>query len=281
MSLPLDEDLRRLAARLEDLSDRASRGIPALSPYLTPRETRFASHMLAARLSAGTAVLWGGYPHAERRRAILLPDYVEGMLSPDALSEDPVTALSDAGLDELCDTLRESACLLSIRGSGYRTLSHRDYLGSALGLGIDRDAIGDIVVADGEGAHEAYLVTDSRMADFLMTDLKRVATDTVKVTRLVGTAVIPARRTAPIHDTIASERLDCVVAALCNLSREKAQTAIRQGLCELDYEPACDCDRTVDPPATVSVRGYGKFTVHAFGGETRKGRVRLLAEKYI
>ncbi len=281
MSLPLDEDLRRLSARLDDLSARASRGVAAVSPFLTPREARFAARLQASRLSAGTAVLWGGFPGAERARLILLPDYVEGMLSPDELARDPATALTDAGLDELCDTVQEAVCLLCIRGSGYRALSHRDYLGSVLGLGIDRDAIGDIVVADGDEAREAYLVTDSRMAAFLLSDLQKVATDTVKVTRLTSMNVIPARRTEPIRDTVASDRLDCVVAALCHLSRDKAQTAIRQGLVELDYEPIPDCDRTVTPPATISVRGFGKFTVEAFDGETRKGRMRLVAAKYI
>ncbi len=281
--LPADEAMSLLSARLGDLCDRAAHGVAAVSPFLTPREGRFASHCLASRLSAGTAVLWGGFPDAERRRVILLPDYVEGMLDPVALACDPACALLGAGLDELSDSVRAAVTVLVIRGSGYRTLSHRDYLGSVLGLGLDRDAVGDIVVGDGETEDAAaYLATDARMAEFLLSELKKVATDTVKVSRLSeGTGVLPARRLAPIRDTIASERLDCVVAALCNLSRDRAQTAIRQGLVELDYEPVTDCDRTVVPPATLSVRGVGKFVVEAFDGETRKGRLRLAAGKYI
>ncbi len=277
-----DESLERLCARLEDLCDRAAHGVVAVSAYLTPREGKYASRYLSSRMAAGTALLWGGYPAAERCRAVILPDYTEGMLSPEALAADPVAALEAAGLAELSDTVRDAAVLLCIRGSGFRALSHRDYLGSVLGLGLDRDAIGDVVVsADGDAPPCAYLVTDARMAAFLETDLKKVATDTVKVSRLPhGANVVPARRLSPIHDTVASPRLDCVVAALCNLSREAAQTVIRQGLVELDYEPVTAPDRTVEPPAVLSVRGVGKFAVESFDGETRKGRMRMSAGKY-
>ncbi len=283
---PGDETIGLLLARLEDLSDRAARGVAALSPFLTPREGIYASRALASRISAGTALLFGGFPAAERRRAILLPDYVEGMLEPAALAADPVSALESVGLSELADTLRGAVTVVTVQGSGYRALSHRDYLGSVLGLGLDRDAIGDIVVEDGtvEGTTgaTAYLVTDARIANFLLSDLKKVATDAVRVSRMTaGFDVIPARRLSPIRDTVSSPRLDCVVAALCNLSREGAQTAIRQGLVELDYEPASACDRPVEPPATLSVRGVGKFLVEAFDGETRKGRMRLVAGKYV
>ncbi len=277
-----DEALHLLGARLDDLSRRAAGGVLSASSFLSPREVKYAARQLSSRLSAGTAVLWGGYPSAERRRAILLPDYTEGLVDPAALAADPPAALAAAGFSDLADEVREAVCLLSVRGSGYRPLSHRDYLGAILGLGLERDAIGDILVADTDEAPAALILTDRRLSDFLLSDLQKVATDTVRVSRPDPAAVtIPARRTEPVRDTVASERLDCVVAALCNLSREKAQSAIRQGLCELDYEPATDCDRPVAPPATLTVRGYGKFLVEAFDGETRKGRMRLVAGKYV
>ncbi len=278
---PGDEALALLFARLEDLCDRAACGMVAVSPFLTPREGMYASRYLASRLSAGTALLHGGFPSAERRRAIILPDYAEGLFEPQALAADPVGTLVSVGLSDLSDAVRDAVTVLTVRGSGFRALSHRDYLGSVLGLGLDRDAIGDIVVSDADTA-TAYLATDARMADFLCSDLKKVATDAVKVSRYDGTLdALPGRRLSPIRDTVASERLDCVVAALCSLSRDAAQTAIRQGLVELNYEPVEDCARPVDAPAVISVRGTGKFVVEAFDGETRKGRMRLVAGKYV
>ncbi len=273
------EDIRLLLARLDDLCDRGARGEAGVSAYLTPREAKYARAHLSSRISAGCAVLWGGYPEAERVRVLILPDYTEGLVDPDALASDPVAALRGAGLEDLSDTLREAVCPILVKGSGFRELSHRDYLGSVLGLGLERDAIGDILIPD---THSAILLTDSRVGDFLTTQLEKVATDTVKVSRLPEeTPLQGTRRLQPITDTVASERLDCVVAALCNLSREKAQMAVKSGVVELDYETCEACDTAVDAPATVSVRGYGKFVVHAFDGTTRKGRIRLVAGKYV
>ncbi|MBE6651967.1 MAG: hypothetical protein E7610_00960 [Ruminococcaceae bacterium] len=273
------EDIRLLLARLDDLCRRAERGEAAVSGYLTPREGKYAAIHLASRIRAGTALLWGGYAEAERTRAVILPDYTEGIADPDTLTADPVSALRDAGLEDLAEVIAGAVCLLQIRGSGFRELTHRDYLGSVLGLGLERDSVGDILIPD---AHSAILFTDARVGDFLAVALTKVATDTVKVTRWPeGEALRGTRRLQPITDTVASERLDCVVAALCNLSREKAQMAVKSGIVELDYEACEACDTTVDAPAVISVRGYGKFAVHAFDGTTRKGRIRLVAGKYI
>ena len=273
-----DETIRLLLSRLDDLVKKSGRGEAAVSPYLTPREAKYARIHLSSRISAGTAVLWGGYPEAERVRVVILPDYTEGLVDPTALGSDPAAALSDAGLDDLAETVRGAVCPVLVKGSGFRELSHRDYLGSVLGLGLERDAIGDILMPD---AHSAILLTDTRVGDFLTTQMEKVATDTVRVSRLPeGTALTGTRRLQPITDTVASERLDCVVAALCNLSREKAQMAVKSGLVELDYEAVEDCDTTVEAPAVISVRGFGKFAVHSFDGTTRKGRVRLSAGKY-
>ena len=274
-----DETIRLLLSRLDDLVKKSGRGEAAVSPYLTPREAKYARLHLSSRVSAGTAVLWGGYPEAERVRVVILPDYTEGLVDPTALVSDPEAALTDAGLDDLAETIRGAVCPVQVRGSGFRELSHRDYLGSVLGLGLERDAIGDILMPD---AHSAILLTDSRVGDFLTTQMEKVATDTVKVSRLPeGIALTGTRRLQPITDTVASERLDCVVAALCNLSREKAQMAVKAGLVELDYEAVEDCSATVEAPAVISVRGFGKFAVHNFDGTTRKGRIRLVAGKYM
>ena len=273
-----DDAIRALYARLDDLARAAERGELAATDFLTPRERKYAEGYLSSRIREGTACMMGGYGDAERVRAVLLPDYVAGLV-PEDDGGDVEDTLRETGFSELADGVRDITVALKIVGSGYRELTHRDYLGSVLGLGLERDAVGDIQVVDG---HNAYLIAKGEIADFLLRDLVKVASDTVKVTPLPdGEAVPICRRTLAITDTVASERLDCVVAALANLSRDKAQTAVRSGLVELDYEPAEDCDEIVTTPAVISIRGIGKFNVVAFDGETRKGRIRLRAEKYI
>ena len=72
-----------------------------------------------------------------------------------------------------------------------------------------------------------------------------------------------------------------VVAALTNLSREDAQSAIRGGLVEVDFEPEERVDLSLTPPVTVSVRGFGRYVLCSFDGETRKGRLRLRADQLV
>lgn len=278
-----DEEIAALYARLDDLCGQAEQGLLVATPFLTPREARYARQYLSARLRAGTAALWGGYPEAERVRVMIFPDYVEGLLPEqptDGGGVSPSLRLREAGLDDLADQAAEMTAALSIYGSGYRILSHRDYMGAVLGLGLERDTLGDIL-PDEEGKCALLFCTD-RVSRFLSENLEKVGSDTVRLCRLnPEEVVIPPRRVRPVQDTVASERLDCVVAALCGLSREPAQALIRQGLCDLEYETVRDCDHLVEPPAVLSVRGHGKFRILPFGGENRRGRLRLLAEKYI
>ena len=273
-----DPTIGKLYARLADLSALSERGEVAATPFLTPREAIYAKSYLDVRMREGSAYLYGGYPCAERVRAILLPSYIEGMLSPkDDVS--PAVALSDVGFSELSQEVSDLVALLSVRGSGFRNLTHRDYLGSVLGLGLERDVLGDILVED---EHHAYLFCKGEIADFVTEHLTHVGHDPVCVQKLSPDTPLQIKKnTLPIHDTVASPRLDCVVAALCNLSRERAQAVIRSGVVEVSYEVCDACDETVLPPCVLSVRGVGKFCVLSFDGETRKGRIRLVAEKYI
>ena len=177
------------------------------------------------------------------------------------------------------DDLSGAVCAVRIKGSGYRILTHRDYLGSVLGLGLQRDALGDIAV---QNEHEAVIFCPSTLADFLCESLEKVASDTVKCKRwALDDSFTDGRHYQPISDTVASVRLDCVVAALTNLSREDAQEAVRTGLVEVDFEPALRVDAPLDAPATISVRGFGRFILRSFDGETRKGRLRMRADKLI
>ncbi len=264
MGAALSKEDARLVARARELLARAARGSVTYTAFLTPREQMLLSRELGY---AGDALaLEGGYAAAERRRMAFLPDYL-ACLSPDERG-----AL-------LAEELAEAVVPISIQGSGYRELSHRDYLGAVLSLGVERDAVGDLVATD---AHSAVLITDAVMAAFLCESLTRVANDAVRVKRVTLPPDFDGgRRFAPLTDTVASPRADAVVAALCNLSRECAQALFTEGRVEVDYEPLARYDRELAAGATVSVRGYGKFIVRSVSEQTKKGRYRLVADRYI
>ena len=264
------EALAHLEARLEDHLARSERGETAVSCFLTPGERKQAERYLVRRGMGKRCRFWGGYPDAERVCLIVLPAYYEDLA-------DWMDGLEEASLSE--ELGEDGVTAVRITGSGYRTLTHRDYLGSLLGLGLERDALGDIAV---QNDREAVVFCKGRMADFLISTLEKVASDAVKCRKYrVDEAFTDGRHYKPVTDTVASARLDCIVAALTNLSREDAQGLVRGGMVDLDFETEERVDKLLVAPATLSVRGYGRYILRAFDGETKKGRLRMRADQLI
>lgn len=262
----IKDEFSVLFARIDDLCERAERGEIVWSNFLSPRERHFAKGYLISSGMSDRCLFYGGYNGAERCRAYILPDYISGVKDYSELS---------AYLDE------NNITSLRIRGSGYRKLSHRDYLGSVLGLGIERDILGDIVFQD-RAENEAIVFCDSLIANFILNDLKKVANDSVRVDKIeILNDFIPKKEFLHISDTVSSPRVDCVVAALCSLSRERASVAVMSGTVEVDFECETRPDKTLKAPCLISVRGYGKFKVNSVSEPTRRGRLRLDADKFI
>ena len=254
-----------LFARLDDLKECAVRGNLGISAFFSPREELAATEYL--RHSKTAFFSYGGYSAAERKKIYILPDYIE-------IGED--IAAADVIVDYGFST--EIACI-RVRGSGFEELSHRAVMGSILGLGIERDAIGDIVMLDKENA---IFFCEARLVAFFEENLCKVGRDKVKALyTTLDESILPERKMQKINDTVASARLDCIVASLCSLSRERAKTTILSACVELNYECEERVDREVLAPAILSVRGFGKFKILSISDKTKKGRYRLVAEKFL
>lgn len=269
MNFNITEAQKQLAARIDDLLERSCRGELVCSNFLTPSESAYSIKILKQRKVEARAYLFGGYEDAERKRLYILPSYLSD-----------IEGEQKEKLELYCsEDLYGAVRAIRITGSGYRVLTHRDYLGSLLSLGIERHSLGDIVV---QGEHSAVIFCTDKIYRFLIENIDRVASDKVTAEEIeIDKGFTAEREFLPISDTIASNRLDCIVGALANLSREKSQTLIRSGLCEVDHLIEQRADISLKVPCTVTVRGYGKFKVLSFDGETRRGRTRLEAQKYI
>ncbi len=254
----------RLLSRAEELLARARNGEITYTAFLTPAE----QHTLfrAMPWARNEMRADGGYAAAERARVFFLPPYLLDM------DEETLAAC-------LADVQKECLIPLEIKGSGFRELHHKDFLGAVLNLGIERDALGDLCVTN---AHSGILFCDRVMEKFLMESLTRVANDAVKISRVTLPRDFDGgRKFQPISDTVASPRADSVVAALANLSRERAQAMFREGLVEIDYEPTEKTDQQLEAPCVIVIRGKGKFIIRSLCEQTKKGRIRLLADKYL
>ncbi len=259
-----------LEARIDDLLRRAEQRFEvAMSDFLTPGEAASVRVQLSSRHCDCLPVFYGGYAGCERTRLVVLPSFME----TEAISEGGALA------SVYPDIASEAVAAVSIKGSGYRALSHRDYMGSVLAMGLERHVIGDIVT---DGDFRATVFCTPGIASYLCAELHKIANDTVKVAAVeIGADFRVERQFAPIRDTVASARLDCIVAALAGLSRERAQNAIRADEVEVDYLPENRVDRPIAAGSTVTVRRVGKFVVRSVEEQTKKGRYRLVADKYI
>ncbi len=276
MSYRDTEEFKILCKQSEELFTRAM-GDLASGTFLNPKEQYFLEKHLRERGLMSRAFFFGGAHGAMRKKLFAFPEYIA------ALSEDGdlyKAAVSFLGEDAFGDI-----CTLKISGGGFRDFSHRDYLGGILSLGLDRSAIGDIAPID---EYSAYIFVSRKVASFLTGgDLTadggiRIAKDKVKITRAVlPQGYVVEQKLRPINDTVASERLDCVIAALCNLSRESAKERILALDVEQNYETATEISRTVAAGDHISVRGFGKFLIESIADPTKKGRIRLVAKKFM
>lgn len=242
-------------ARLDDLAERADQGIMSASPFLSPEErVRAAAHL---ERQGARFCFRGGYEEAERTVAIFLPDYME---------------------EDMLDT-DDIFLPIAIRISGYVKLTHRSFLGALTALGIDRSAMGDILLFD----WGAVLFALPSVAQFLLSEpspLERVGADKVKVTLCERSMIEGYKRSfIPFTDVIASERLDCAVAAFAGVSREKAKAATERGDVSLDYRVCTRPSEEIAEGAIISVRGVGKFKIESLM-KTKKDRIRLSALRY-
>ena len=249
--------------RLDELATRSvERYCPEFTHFLDGRNLRIAIDYLKKYSESVILILFGGFQEYER--------CVVGMFPRDVYSQ--------ADENEMYSMFDVTA--LKITGSGFSTFSHRDCMGSILALGVKRETMGDIFVsADGRSA---YVCLKNVTAKYLVENLEYISRDKIKVECIdFGKLPIVERKFSVITGTVASERLDCIIALATNLSREKSKQLISAGLVNVNHFEETKCDTEICEGDILSVRGYGRYVVKELGGITRKGRNRVIVHKMI
>lgn len=272
----LTADEQMLIKRCEELFSRAEKGVPAMTQFLNLRERYIIENRLSsfftAELSDPLCFFYGGFPDAQRTLLVCMPAYFRYSMAD-----------GQSAAEACRDELRGTVVPLRIKTSGYVRLAHRDFLGSLVGLGIDRCVLGDIVTDD-EGAIVFVLPS---VAEVIKNELVYIGRDKVKVTDISlpeDFNYIPEFE--KISGTVASARLDGVLSELCRTSRENAKLLIKQGLCEHNHFTASEPDAGVEAGDIISVRKTsgvrgGKFIVDSIDERSAKGRIRLSARRFI
>lgn len=155
-------------------------------------------------------------------------------------------------------------------------LRHRDFLGSLMALGLRRDTIGDILCEKGR----AVVFVRDDVADYVLTQVSQIGMVGVSVTYADPTDLPVPDDIEELSFTLSSLRLDAFVAAVTNLSREKAARLIRSELVMIDHVVSTDVSKPLHEGATVTIRKYGKYVLSANSGLTRKGRLRVSVKHF-
>lgn len=249
-----DGEERMLLGRIWDKYDQCrNRNIPIHSDFLSPQEQAAAERLLHMMGVAGGYVWWGGYEGAERRQLHFLLDWQE---TPD---------------DEAIRCLH---CTFYEAGK----LTHRDFLGSLMGLGLTREKIGDILVSERSAD---ILVADS-VADFLLRDWTAAGRTALKVEEIrFSELTAPSQQVKELRDTVSSLRLDSVLAVGFSTSRGRAAEAIETGRVQVNWTVCQKPDKQVAQGDVISVRGAGKCRLAAVGSMTKKGRIFITVERYL
>ena len=247
------EEAGEIAVRLIDIADTVDRGRPfAVSPFMSPFAVQIGM-TIAAHMKTVECRSWGGYHEAERVKV----------------------AFIQAGWDGTADF---GVTALSVTWDGrYRLIGHRDVLGSLMGLGIERDVIGDIIM-NGAGAQ---ILADAKMADWIREHFVKVAMVPVTVEEIPLSAVQPPKQEAKVvRATVASLRLDAVGAAGFGISRSKMAAAVDGQKIQVNWQTAKGTSQAVKPGDVISYRGRGRIEIKELTGQSRKGRLGLVIERY-
>lgn len=167
---------------------------------------------------------------------------------------------------------------VSVKTGIGKPLSHRDYLGAIMGLGIEREKIGDLIIEEDQG----YIIAHRDIGEYIEHSLDMVSRYGKVTCEAISQEDIPDLEQAykTIHATVSSLRADAIIAAGFHLSRSAVTKLIKagRGLCN---GVIITQSSPIEEGDTCTLRGYGKIKIKELGSTTRKGRIRLEIHRYI
>lgn len=223
---------------------------PKLTDFLDPREQQ----ILATVIGKHNDVKWelfGGAPGTERKRAFLFPEYLE------AKDEDFQVKLF--GIDY---------------AKKFVNIEHRQVLGSLMSLGLKRGKFGDILI---EGDDVQFFAAEE-VADYIRLQLESIGRASIALSELpLEKAVGISEEWSEMTTTVSSMRLDTVMSALFNLSRQKSQLLIQHGQVKVNWTAIENTAFECGEGDVISARGYGRAKIIIIEGKTKKDKYRVIA----
>ena len=272
-----------LIARLEDKIDQAAdKYMLTAGDFLDMHQRKIAEDYCKSRKLPVRYIFYGGYADAERCMPVFLPDYIE---LPAGGPEDAAGGGGAAGAAmQIPEEIAELLSVVRVAApKGGRVLTHRDYLGSLLALGLDREVTGDILVRgpDVKTGGGADIIVEAGVAEFIELNYGRAGHTNLTVEILpIGALDTGLVNIVEKRDTVASLRLDNIVSSAFAVSRSKAAEAIRRGIVSVNSVECLKVDRIIEEGDRVTLRGKGKIALAEVGGRSRKDRIIVTFNLY-
>ncbi len=251
-----------LISRIADKKNQAEDNLMITNTFFLSAEER-SDVMNSFRSTAEIKTFYfGGYDDAERAVAMFVPDFYN-------ISD--ITAFMKDNPDD------NPLSLLEIKKDRFSDLSHRDYLGAIMGLGIKREMIGDIITTE-EGC---YVFCINSIAKYICENLTKAGRGTLKI-EIISNEMLPEKNDNfdEIFLSLASLRLDGVVSSAFNISRNLASEAINKGIVFVNSLRIFKSDAPVKKGDKVVFRGKGKIVISDIIGTNKKGRTHITVKKY-
>lgn len=242
-------------ARLADMVSQCERNtVSVFSDFLDERQSAQAEEWCRRNAGGLSYKLWGGYAGAGRKMLAIYPDFYEDYIMEDF----PFKCITFAYRKE-------------------DKLTHRDFLGTLMGMKIRRDTVGDIVT--GEGMAQVFVTEIA--ARLITATVSKIGRTGVKCSDEKPFEMEVRQEFRTVSGTVASLRLDCIVSLAANLSREKSAVLIRSEKVEINHFITESVSAEVNSGDIISVRGFGKFLLSEVGGNTRKNRIHIIIKKFV
>ena len=255
----------QLISHILDLKEKSASGsIVTSSSFLSVDELSDVIRVQNVNNKYVDSFYYGGYDEAERKTAVFVPEFY---------------GIDESGLEEF---LNENECnpiaLLLVKKDKFTSLTHRDYLGALMGLGLKREVIGDIIVND-DGCSIFCLKS---VASFIAENLRQAGRGSLSVAVADKNEFsIKNAETETFFASVASMRLGCLVAATFKLSRPSAAEAIKQGLVYVNSAQTVKSDFSLKEGDKLVLRGKGKAVIGETTGQSKKGRIHLNIKRYL
>ena len=185
------------------------------------------------------------------------------------------------GSEELCGYIEEYPIVLlkvrPVQAKFADKLSHRDFLGSVIGLGLEREKLGDIFIRDNVG----YIFVLDTVSDYIIDNLTYVKHTKVRVEvcEEVPEEVCPRLEERSV--IVSSNRLDGIISKIYNLSRDESLTLIQDGKVFVNGRVMTGNAKPLKQDEVVSVRGFGRFIFAGEGAKTRKDKLYVNVQMYV